>query len=137
LSSCLLSKNVKIKIYKTLILPFVLYGCEIHSLTLREEHRLRVFKNRVLRRLYVPEMGEVAGGWRKLYNEELHSFYASPYVIRVTKSWRVTCTGHIVHMAETEMCTKFWFGMPEGKRLLKKPRHVYEDNIKMDYKEIG
>jgi hypothetical protein len=74
LSSCLISKNLKIKIYKTLILPVVLYGCKTWSLTLREEHGLRVFEDRVLRRIFGPKR-EVDGLWRKLYNDELHSLY--------------------------------------------------------------
>jgi hypothetical protein len=72
LSSPLLSKNAKIRIYKTVILPVVLYRCETWSLTLREEHRLRVFENRVLRRIFEPRRDEVTGGWRKLHNEELN-----------------------------------------------------------------
>jgi len=71
LSSRLLSKKLKIKIYRTIILPFVLYGCETWSLTLREERRLRVFQNRVLRRVFGPKMDEVTGEWRKLHNDEL------------------------------------------------------------------
>ena len=67
LSSSLLSKNVKIKIYRTIILPVVLYGCETLSLTLREEHRLRVFENRVLRRIFGPKRNEVTGEWKKLH----------------------------------------------------------------------
>jgi hypothetical protein len=66
-------KNIKIRIYKTTILPVVLYGCETWSLTLREEHRLRVFENRVLRRIFGPKRDEVTGYWRKLHNEELHN----------------------------------------------------------------
>jgi hypothetical protein len=73
LSSRLLCRNVKVKIYKTIILPFVLYGCETWSLTLSEEHRLRVFENRVLRRIFGPKRDEVTWEWRKLYNEELHN----------------------------------------------------------------
>jgi hypothetical protein len=73
LSSLLLSKNVKIRIYKTIILPVVLYGCEIWSPTLREEPRLRVFENRVLRRIFGPKRDEVTKGWRKLHNEGLHN----------------------------------------------------------------
>jgi len=71
LSSSLLSKNLKIDIYRTVILPVVLYGCETWSLTLREEHRLRAFENRVLRRVFGPKRDEVTGEWRKLHNEEL------------------------------------------------------------------
>jgi hypothetical protein len=85
LSSRLLSKNIKIRIYKTVILPVVLYGCETWSLTLREEHRLRVFENRVLRRIFGSKRGEVTGDWRKLHNEELHRLYSSPNIIRMMK----------------------------------------------------
>ena len=83
LSSSLLSKNLKIKIYRTLILPVVLYGCETWSLTLREEHRLRVFENRVLRRIFGPKRDGVTGDWRKLHNEELNDLYCSPNIVRV------------------------------------------------------
>jgi hypothetical protein len=85
LSSGLLSKNVKIGIDKTIILPVVLYGCETWSLILREEHRLRVFENRVLRRIFGPKRDEVTGEWRKLHNEELHDLYSSPSIIRMTE----------------------------------------------------
>ena len=78
LSSSLLSKNLKIKIYRTINLPVVLYGCETWSLTLREEHRLRVFQNRVLRRIFGPRMDGVTGEWRKLHNEELNDLYCYP-----------------------------------------------------------
>jgi hypothetical protein len=83
LSSCLLStrKNVKIRIYKTVILPVVVYGCETWSLTLREEQRLSVFENRVLRRIFELKGDEVKGGWRKLHNEKLHNLYSSPSII--------------------------------------------------------
>jgi hypothetical protein len=81
-----LSRNVKIKIYKTIIVPVVLYGCETWSLTLREEHRLRVFEKRVLRRIFGPKGDEVTGEWRKLHNEELHNLYSSPDIIRQVKA---------------------------------------------------
>jgi hypothetical protein len=84
LSSRLLSKNLKIRIYKTIILPVVLYGCGTWSLTLREEHGLRVFENRVLRRIFGPKRDEVIG-WRKLQNEELHNLYCLPSTIRMIK----------------------------------------------------
>jgi len=86
LSSSLLSKNLKIKIYRTIILPVVLYGCETWSLTLREERRLRVFENRVLRGIFGPERDEVTGEWRKPHNEELNVLYSSPNIVRVIKS---------------------------------------------------
>jgi hypothetical protein len=81
LSSRLLSRNVKVKIYKTIILPVVLYGCETWSLTLREENRLRLFENRVLRRIFGTKRDEITGKWRKLHNEELHILYSSPNII--------------------------------------------------------
>jgi hypothetical protein len=89
LSSRLLSRNVKVKIYKTIILSVVLYGCETWSLTLREEHRLRVFENRVLRRTFGPKRDEVTGKWRKLHSEELHILHSSPNIIRQIKSRRM------------------------------------------------
>jgi len=73
-------------IYRTIILPVVLYGCKTWSLTLREERRLRVYENRVLRRIFVPKRDEVTGEWRKLHNEELNILYFSPNILRVIKS---------------------------------------------------
>jgi hypothetical protein len=87
LISC--QKNLKILIYKTIILPVVLYGCETWSLTLREEHRLRVFENKVLRRIFGPKRDEVTGGWRKLHNEEFRDLYSSPSIIRMVESRRM------------------------------------------------
>jgi len=83
------SKTLKIKIYITIILPVVLYGCETWSLTLREERRLRVFESWVLRRIFEPKRDEVTGGWRKLHNEELNDLYCSPNIVRVIKSRRM------------------------------------------------
>jgi hypothetical protein len=85
LSSRLLSRNLKVKIYKIIILPVVLYGCETWSLTLREEHRVRVFENRVLRRIFGPTRDEVTGEWRMLHNGELHNLYSSPDIVRQIK----------------------------------------------------
>jgi len=89
LSSSLLSKNLKIKIYRTIILPVVLYGCETWSLTMREERRLRVFENRVLRRIFGPKREDVIGEWRNLHREELNDLYSSSNIIRVIKSRRM------------------------------------------------
>jgi hypothetical protein len=99
LSSGLPSKNIKIRIYKTVILPVVLYECETWSLTLKEEHRLRVFENRVLRRRFRPKRDEVTGGWRKLHNE-FYNLYSSPRIIRMIKSWRARWAGHVTRMGE-------------------------------------
>jgi hypothetical protein len=98
LSSRLLSKNLKIRIYKTIILPVVLYGCETWSLTVSEEHRLRVFENRVLRRIFGPKRNEVMGEWRKLRNKELHDLYSSPNIIRIIKSRIMRWAGHVAQM---------------------------------------
>jgi hypothetical protein len=99
LSSRLLSKNV-VRIYKTTILPVVLYGCETWSLTVRKEHELRVFQNRELRRIFGPKRDRVTGGWRKLHNEELHNLYSSPSIIRIIKSRRMRWAGHVARMGE-------------------------------------
>jgi hypothetical protein len=88
LSSRLLSKNIKIKVYRTVFLPVVLYGCETWSLTLREGQRLRMLENRVLRGIFGPNRDEATGEWRRLHNEELNDLYSSPNIIRVIKSRR-------------------------------------------------
>ncbi|KAJ4426515.1 hypothetical protein ANN_27329 [Periplaneta americana] len=97
LSSSLLSKNLKVRIYKTVILPVLLYGCETWTLTLREEHRLRVFENKVLRKIFGAKRDEVTGEWRKLHNTELHALYSSPDIIRNLKSRRLRWAGHVAH----------------------------------------
>jgi hypothetical protein len=135
-SSRLISKNLKIKIYKIVILPVVLYGCETWALTLREEHRLRVFENRVLRRIFGPKREE-DGSWRKLHNNELHSLYSSPNIVRVIKSRRLKWAGHVARMGEGIGVYRVLVGRPAGKRPLGRPRHRGEDNIKMDLREIG
>ena len=96
-SSRFIFKNLKMKIYKTIIFPVVLYGCETWSLTLREECRLRVFENRILRRIFRPKR-EDNWEWRRLHNEELHSLYRSPNIIRVIKSIRLRWAGHVARM---------------------------------------
>jgi hypothetical protein len=98
LSSRLLSRNVKVKIYKTIILPEVLYGWQTWSLTLREEHRLWVFGNRVLRGIFGHKRNEVTGEWRTLHNEGLHNLYPSPDMIRQVKSRRMRWAGHVARM---------------------------------------
>jgi hypothetical protein len=98
LSSRMLSKNFMIKIYRTIIFPVVLYGCETWSLTLREERRLRVFENRVLRRVFGPKRDEVTGEWRKPHNVELNDLYSLPNIVRVVKSRRMRWAGHVARM---------------------------------------
>jgi hypothetical protein len=93
-----MSKNVIVKIYKTIILPVVLYGCETWSLTLRKVHRLGVFENRVLGRIIGPKRDEVTGGWIKLHNEELYNLYFPPSIIRMVKSRRLKWAGHVARM---------------------------------------
>jgi hypothetical protein len=100
LSSCLLWKNLKMRIYKTIILLMVLYGCETWSVTLMEEHRLRMFENKVLRRIFGPKRDEVMGGRRKQHNEELHDLYFSPSIIRIIRSNRMRWMGHLARMGE-------------------------------------
>jgi hypothetical protein len=126
-----LSRNVKI------ILPVILYGCETWSLTLREENRLRVFKNRFLRRIFVPKRDEVTGEWRKLHSEELHILYSSPNIIRQIKARRMRWAGHVARMGEDRNVYRVWTGKPEGKRPHGRPRRRWEDGIRMDLREIG
>jgi hypothetical protein len=118
LPSHLLSKNIKIRIYNIIILPVVLYGCETWSLTLREEHRLGVFENRVLRRTFGLKRHEVMGDWRKPHNEELHNFYSLPNIIRMIKSRRMRWAGHVARMGETRNAYRILMGKPEGRRPL-------------------
>jgi hypothetical protein len=136
LSFRLISRNLKIKIYKTVISALVLYGCETWSLTLREEHRLRVFENRLLRMIFGPRREE-DGSWRKSHYDELHSLYSSPNIVRVIKSRRLRWTGHVARMGEGRGVYRVLVGMPEGKRPLGRPRLRWEDNIKLDVSEIG
>jgi hypothetical protein len=133
----LLSKNVKLKIYKTIMLPVVLYGCESWTLTLREECRLRVFENRVLRRIFGPKRDEVTGEWRRLHNKELYAVYSSPNIIRVIKSRTLRWTGHVARMGERRGAYRALVGKPEGRIPLGRPRRRLEDNIKMDLREVG
>jgi hypothetical protein len=107
LSSPLLSRNVKVKIYKTLILPVVLYGCETWSLTLREEHELRVLEDRILRRIFGPKRDEVTGEWRKFHKEKFHILYSSPNIIRQMKARRIRWAGHVACMGEERNVYRF------------------------------
>jgi hypothetical protein len=132
----LLSKNTKIRVYRTIILAVVLYGCETWSLTLREEQRLRVFENRVLR-IFGPKGDEVAGEGRQLHNEELNDLYSSPNIIRVIKSRRMRWAGHVARTGAKRGAYRILVGRHEGRRPLGRPRRRWEDNIKMDLQEVG
>ncbi|KAJ4444112.1 hypothetical protein ANN_05901 [Periplaneta americana] len=116
LSSSLLSKNLKVRIYKTVTLPVVLYGCETWTLTLREEHRLRVFENKVLRKIFGAKRDEVTGEWRKLHNAELYVLYSSPDIIRNINSRRLGWARHVARMGESRNAYRVLFGRPEGKK---------------------
>jgi hypothetical protein len=129
LSSRLLSRKLKVKIYKTIILPVVLYGCETWSLTLREEHRLRVFENRMLRRIFGPKRDEVTGEWRELHNGELHNLYSSADIIRRIKARIMRWAGHVARMGEGRDAYRVLVGKPEGKGPLERPKRRWEDGI--------
>jgi hypothetical protein len=137
LSSRLLYRNVKVKMYKTLILPFVLYWCGTWSLTLREEDRLRVFENRVLRRVFGPQRDELMAEWRMLHSGELHNLYSFPNIIRQIKSRRMRWAGHMVCMGEGRKAYKVFVGKSEGKRALRRSRHRWKNGIKIALREIG
>jgi hypothetical protein len=113
-----------------------MYGCETLSLTVREEHRLRVFETRVLRRIFGLKKDEVTGGWRKLHNEELHNLYSSPSIIRMIKSRGMRWAGHIARMGRKWHAYRILVRRPERKRTLGRPRHRWVDDIKMDLREI-
>ena len=120
-----------------IILPVVLYGCETWLLTLREERRLRVFENRVLRRIFGPKRDKVTSEWRKHHNEELNDLYSLPNIVRVIKSRRMRWVGHVACMEERRGVYGILVGKPEGKRPLGRSRCRWKDNIKMDLQEVG
>jgi hypothetical protein len=114
-----------------------LYGCETWSLILTEERRLRVFENRVVRRVFRPKRDEETGELRKLHNKELNDLYSLPNIVRVVKSRRMRWVGHVASMGEERGVHRVLLGKPEGKRPLGRPRRRWEDNIKIDVQEVG
>jgi hypothetical protein len=114
----------------------VLYGCETWSLTLGEEYRLRIFENRLLRKICGPKREEDVS-WKKLHNDELHDLYSSPNIVRVIKSKRMRWAGHVARMREGRGVYRVLVGRSEGKRPLERPRSKWEDNIKKGLMEIG
>ena len=97
-------------IYRTIILPVVLYGCEAWSLTLSEKRKLRVFEKKELRRIFGPRRDEVTGEWRRLHNAEQNDLYSSPNIVRVIKSRRTRWAGHVARMGEERGCIGSWWG---------------------------
>jgi hypothetical protein len=122
LSSSSLSRNLKIKIYRSIILTVVLYGCETRSLILREESRLRMYENRVLRRTFGPKRDKVTWEWRKLHNKEHHDLYSSPTIGRVMKSRRMRWVRHVARMGEGKGVYRVLVGNTEGKSPLARTR---------------
>jgi hypothetical protein len=122
LSSRLYSKNSTIKIQKSIALPVVFYGHDNWALTLREEHRLRVYENRVLRRTFGTKREEVAGGWRRLHNEELHNLYASPNIIRVIKLRKEKWAEHVARIGEMRNAYNISVGKSEEKSPFERPK---------------
>jgi hypothetical protein len=125
------SKNVKVRIYKTTILLVVPYECETWSLILKEEHRLRVIQNRVLRRIFGVKRGEVTGGCRKPHEEELLNLHSSPSIIRMMKLTMMRWAGHVARMGKKQKkkACRILMGKPERKRSLGRPRRRFVDNI--------
>jgi hypothetical protein len=121
LSSSSLSKNLKIKIYRTIILPVALYGFETWSLTLKEDRRLRVSENRVFRRIFGPKRNELTEEWRRLYNEELNDLHSPPIIILVIQSRIIRSTRHVARMGRGQVHTEFCWGNPREKDHLKEP----------------
>ena len=114
-----------------------MYECETWSLKFREERSLRVFENRVLRRIFETKRDEVRGEWRQLHNEELNNLHCSPNIVRVIKSRRMRWAGQVARMGEGRGVYRVWVGKPEEKTPLGRPRRRREDNIKMDLQEVG
>jgi hypothetical protein len=113
----------------------VLYGCETWSLTLREKHRLTLFENRVLRRLFGPKRDEVTGGWRKHHNEELHNLHSSPNIIRIIKSRKLRWTGRVAQMEKKSNAYRILVEKPEGKRPIGRQRRRWVDDIQIYLRE--
>ena len=114
-----------------------MYGCETWSLTLREERKLGVFENMVLRRIFGPRRDEVTGEWRRLHNEELNDLYSSPNIVRVITSRRMRWVGHVARMGEERWVYRVLVGKSEGRRPLVRPKRRWVDSIRMDLQEVG
>jgi len=116
----------------------VIFGLLKESfLILREERKLRMFENRVLRRIFGPRRVEATGEWRRLHNEELNDWYCSPNIVRVIKSRRMRWAGHVARMGEERVVYRVLVGKPKGRRPLGRPRRRWVDNIRTDLQEVG
>jgi hypothetical protein len=136
LFSRLLSKNTTIRVYRTIIVPVFLCGCETWSLVFREGHRMMmIFENRVLRKVFAPKRDELTGEWRRLHNEELYDLYS--LLCSSHEQIENRLAGHIAHMGASRDAYKVWVGRPKAKGLLVKPTCRWEDNIKIDPQEVG
>jgi len=118
-------------------MPIILYGCETWSVTLRKERRLRVFENRMLRRIFESNRDEITRVWRKIHIEELNDLYSPTNIVRVIKSRRMRWAGHLERTGERRGVYRVLVGKPEGKRLLGRPNRKWEDNIKRHFQEVG
>jgi hypothetical protein len=103
------------------------YGCETWTPTLKEEHKLRVFENRVLRRIFGLKRDRVTGRWRKLHNDDMHDLYSSPSIIRIIKSRGTRRVGHVTQMGEKRSTYMLLVGKPEGNRPPGRPKHRWVD----------
>jgi len=126
---------LKYNIYK--LLPVVVYGWETWSLTLREGRRLRVFENRVLRRIFGHKRNDLTREWRKLHNEGLNDLYCSSIMVQMMKSRRMIWAGHVARMGRGEAYTGFWWGNLRERDHFRRPRHTWDSSIKMDLQEVG
>jgi hypothetical protein len=133
----LLSKKLKIKTYRNIILPVVLYGCETWSHTLKEKLRLSGLEKNVLKKIFGPKKDKLTGEWGTLQYEEPNGLYSSPNTIQMIKLRRMRWEGHVACMGESRGAQRVLVGKQEGKRQLGRPRYRWEDNIQMDLHEVG
>jgi len=135
LSPMLLSENITI--YRITVLPFVLFGCETWSLTLREERRLSVFEKKALRKIFGRKRDEVTGEWKRLHNNQLYAMYSSRNKIRVMKSRRMRWAGYVARMGDIGGAYRVSVEKPEGRTPLGRPSGRWGDNIRMYLQEVG
>ena len=136
MSSRILSRNIKLRIYKTIILSVVLYGCETRSLTLKEEKKLRIFENKIARKIFGPRKDEQRDEWRKLHNLELYNLYGIPDIIRTLRLRRLQLARNVARMGNGRRAHKFLVGKSEGTRPRGRSKIRWEDYIIKDLKEV-